>query len=90
MCRQSGSPHPVIISSKTTNRSFPSLSTKSALVTSQLPIEHWYEQIGAPTMAAAVLDRLIHCANKIHLKGESMRKKESKLDMNKEEKVKTK
>ena len=52
---------------------------KSTLVTSQLPVEHWHEQIGDPTMADAILDRLIHCAHKIHLKGESMRKKKVNL-----------
>jgi DNA replication protein DnaC len=47
---------------------------KSILVTSQLPLEHWHEQIGDPTLADAILDRLIHNAHKIHLKGGSMRK----------------
>jgi len=48
---------------------------KSTLVTSQLPIEHWHEQIGDPTLADAILDRLVHSAHKIKLTGESMRKK---------------
>jgi DNA replication protein DnaC len=48
---------------------------KSTLVTSQLPVEHWHEQIGDPTMADAILDRLVHSAHKIQLKGGSMRKK---------------
>lgn len=52
---------------------------KSTLVTSQLPIEHWHEQIGDPTLADAILDRLMHCAHKIKLKGESMRKKNANL-----------
>lgn len=52
---------------------------KSMLVTSQLPLEHWHEQIGDPTLADAILDRLIHNAHKIHLKGGSMRKK--KVDL---------
>jgi DNA replication protein DnaC len=52
---------------------------KSTLVTSQLPIEHWHEQIGDPTLADAILDRLVHCAHKIKLKGESMRKKKANL-----------
>ncbi len=43
---------------------------KSTLVTSQLPIDHWHEQIGDPTVADAILDRIIHCAHKIQLKGE--------------------
>jgi DNA replication protein DnaC len=52
---------------------------KSMLVTSQLPIEHWHEQIGDPTLADAILDRLIHNAHTIHLKGGSMRKKKANL-----------
>jgi DNA replication protein DnaC len=52
---------------------------KSTLVTSQLPIEHWHEQIGDPTLADAILDRLVHSSHKIKLKGESMRKKKANL-----------
>jgi hypothetical protein len=39
-----------------------------------LPIERWYEVIGDPTLADAILDRIIHNAYRIELKGESMRK----------------
>lgn len=52
---------------------------KSILVTSQLPVEHWHEQIGDPTMADAILDRIVHNAHKIKLKGDSMRKKKANL-----------
>jgi DNA replication protein DnaC len=52
---------------------------KSTLVTSQLPVENWHEQVGDPTMADAILDRLVHSAHKIKLKGESMRKKTTNL-----------
>jgi len=52
---------------------------KSTLVTSQLPMEHWHEQIGDPTLADAILDRLIHNAHKLQLKGGSMRKKKANL-----------
>lgn len=52
---------------------------KSTLVTSQLPLDHWHEQIGDPTLADAILDRLVHNAHKIKLKGESMRKKNANL-----------
>ena len=52
---------------------------KSTLVTSQLPVEHWHEQIGDPTLADAILDRLVHNAHKIQLKGDSMRKKKANL-----------
>jgi DNA replication protein DnaC len=49
--------------------------SKSTLISSQLPIENWYEMIGESTHADAILDRLVHGAIKIELKGESMRKK---------------
>ena len=52
---------------------------KSTLVTSQLPLEHWHEQIGDPTMADAILDRLVHNAHTICLKGGSMRKKKANI-----------
>lgn len=52
---------------------------KSTLVTSQLPLEHWHEQIGDPTLADAILDRLIHNAHKIQMKGGSMRKRKANL-----------
>lgn len=52
---------------------------KSTLVTSQLPIENWHEQIGDPTLADAILDRLVHSAHKIKLNGDSMRKKNANL-----------
>jgi DNA replication protein DnaC len=47
---------------------------RSTLVTSQLPVEHWHEALGDPTLADAILDRLVHQAYKIALKGDSLRK----------------
>jgi len=58
-------------------------SSHSTIVTSQVPIEHWHELIGDPTLADAILDRLIHNAYRITLKGESMRKKRSPLTQEK-------
>ena len=52
---------------------------KSTVVTSQLPVEHWHEMIGDPTVADAILDRLIHNAHRFPLKGESMRRTGKKL-----------
>lgn len=55
----------------------------STIVTSQLPVEHWHEIIADPTIADAVLDRLVHNAHRLTLKGESLRKaaaKRQKLD----------
>ncbi len=54
---------------------------RSTLVASQLPIKHWHEQIGDPTLADAILDRLVHNAHKINLEGGSMRKKKADLTL---------
>lgn len=48
---------------------------KSTLIASQVPVEKWHDLIGDPTLADAILDRLVHNAHRIELKGESMRKK---------------
>ena len=50
---------------------------RATLITAQLPVKHWHETIGDPTLADAILDRLIHNAHTINLKGESMRKKKA-------------
>ena len=50
---------------------------RSTIVTSQLPVDRWYEIIGNPTIADAVLDRLLHNAYRIELAGESLRKRRS-------------
>ena len=55
---------------------------RSTLITSQLPVDHWHEIIGNPTLADAILDRLVHNAYRINLKGESMRKKKTNLTQN--------
>lgn len=55
---------------------------KSTLVTSQLPVEHWHKIIGDPTLADAILDRLVHNAYRIPLQGESMRKHAAKVPNN--------
>jgi len=54
-------------------------ATRSTLATSQLPVEKWHDLIGDPTLADAILDRLVHNAYKINLKGGSMRKRKAKL-----------
>ena len=48
---------------------------KSIIITSQLPFKTWYEYIGEPTLADAIMDRLSVSANRIDLAGESLRKK---------------
>lgn len=49
--------------------------TRSTVLTSQLPVSRWHEQIGDPTIADGILDRLVHNAHRIEMRGESMRKK---------------
>lgn len=49
-------------------------SRKSTLIVSQIPIGNWHELIGDQTLADAILDRLVHNAHKINMKGDSMRK----------------
>jgi len=51
---------------------------RSMILTSQMPVAHWHEQIGDPTIADSILDRLVHNAHRIELHGESMRKKRSR------------
>lgn len=52
----------------------------SILITSQLPMENWHEIIGDPTIADAILDRVVHNAHRIELRGESLRKKRDQDD----------
>lgn len=49
-------------------------TTGSLVITSQVPVEKWHEWLGEPTIADAILDRVVHRAHIIQLKGESMRK----------------
>jgi DNA replication protein DnaC len=51
---------------------------RSTIVTSQLPVAKWHEWIGDPTLADAILDRLVHNAYKVQLKGHSRRKTRAK------------
>jgi DNA replication protein DnaC len=48
---------------------------RSTILTSQLPVARWHEQIGDPTAADGILDRLVHNAHRIEMRGDSMRKK---------------
>lgn len=47
---------------------------RSTIVTSQLPVGHWHEALGEPTIADAILDRLVHNAYRLELRGESLRR----------------
>jgi hypothetical protein len=48
--------------------------TRSVILTSQMPVAKWHEQIGDPTVADGILDRLVHNAHRIEMRGDSMRK----------------
>ena len=49
----------------------------SLIITSQIPVDGWHDLIGVPTLADAILDRVIHNAYRIDLAGESLRKRQS-------------
>ncbi len=51
---------------------------KSVIITSQLPLERWYDYIAEPTLADAIMDRLINSSTHIRLEGETMRGKKRK------------
>jgi DNA replication protein DnaC len=53
---------------------------KATVITSQLPVKAWHDAMQDPTLADAILDRLVHNAYKLELRGESMRRKRSVLD----------
>jgi len=48
---------------------------QSTIITSQLPVKQWYDIIGEQTIADAILDRIVHGANRIELRGESLRRR---------------
>ncbi|MCL4748187.1 MAG: IS21-like element helper ATPase IstB [Burkholderiaceae bacterium] len=54
------------------------VGSRATLITSQLPVSSWHDWLDDPTLADAILDRIVHAAHKIALKGESMRKRQAK------------
>ncbi len=52
----------------------------STFITSQYPVSKWHDRVGGPTIADAILDRIVHNAHKILLKGESNRQTRSNLN----------
>lgn len=50
------------------------MGARSTIITSQLPLASWHEWLGEPTVADAILDRIVHGSHKIVLKGESLRR----------------
>lgn len=55
------------------------INSRSTLITSQLPDQHWHEYLDDPTLADAILDRVLHNSHKIRLTGESLRKDKNSL-----------
>lgn len=49
-------------------------------MTSQIPVNHWHEYLGEPTVADAVLDRLLQSAHRLELKGDSLRRRSDGRD----------
>ena len=54
------------------------VNARSTLITSQLPVKAWHDWVGDPTLADAILDRVVHGAHRITLGGESLRKQKAK------------
>jgi hypothetical protein len=54
--------------------------TRSVILTSQMPVARWHEQIGDATVADGILDRLVHNAHRIEMRGDSMRKNRGKAN----------
>ena len=55
---------------------------RSTIVTSQIPVNDWHAALGDPTLADAILDRLVHNTYRINLSGDSMRKRKKSLTEN--------
>src|SRR4051812_8593172 len=53
---------------------------RSTIITSQLPVKQWHDVIGEKTVADAILDRIVHNAQRVELKGESLRRKWNKKE----------
>ena len=53
---------------------------RATILTSQVPLARWHEQIGDPTLADGIFDRLVHNAHRIEMKGDSMRKSRTKAN----------
>jgi DNA replication protein DnaC len=58
----------------------------STIVTSQIPVEQWHEVVGAPTLADAIMDRLVHNAHRLTMTGESMRRRNAKRALDADQK----
>ena len=54
---------------------------RSTIITAQLPVSGWHAMIGEPTIADAILDRIVHNAHRIELKGDSLRRKDQNKNL---------
>ena len=62
---------------------------RSTIITAQLPVSGWHDMIGEPTIADAILDRIVHNAHRINLKGDSMRKRDQSENLTSAENTET-
>jgi len=62
---------------------------RSTIVTAQLPVSAWHDMIGEPTIADAILDRIVHNAHRIDLKGDSMRRQDQNVNLTSRENTET-
>lgn len=62
---------------------------RSTIITAQLPVSGWHDMIGEPTIADAILDRIVHNAHRIALKGDSMRRKDQNVNLTTSENTET-
>jgi DNA replication protein DnaC len=58
----------------------PNTQVRSTILTSQLPVSRWHEQVGDPTLADGILDRLVQNAHRIEMRVDSMRKNRGKAN----------
>ena len=62
---------------------------RSTIITAQLPVSGWHDMIGEPTIADAILDRIVHNAHRIDIKGDSMRRKDQTVNLTRGENTET-
>jgi DNA replication protein DnaC len=62
---------------------------RSTIITAQLPVSGWHDMIGEPTIADAILDRIVHNAHRIDLKGDSLRRQDQNVNLTPRENTET-
>jgi DNA replication protein DnaC len=84
-CRTSGGVKPLVLDDRGLEPFATSTKTRPAerhgrgatLITTQLPVDHWHNPIGDPSLADTILDRIVHNAHRIQLRGESLRNRKA-------------